>query len=138
MKSQTGLYVIFLLVFIISDAKAQKKSRADTSKDGSIIYTSVERVASFPGGTNNFLSFIKRNLHYPDSARIKRIEGVVEVSFVVKEDGHLSDISIIQGVTPELNAEAIRVVSLSPAWRPGIQNNRPVKMIFSVPIGFKL
>lgn len=99
------------------------------------VFTAVEIQ---PACRVDFLSFIAQNVHYPASAYKNGIQGKVFVQFVVGRDGRLSNEQIVRSVSPELDAEAIRVVKMSPPWRPGIQNGQPVSVIFTVPITFRL
>lgn len=98
----------------------------------------VEKEASFPGGTNLLFSYIRRNLKYPKESKEKGIEGIVTVSFIVLKDGRLQDIKVEKSVSPELDAEALRLISVSPVWDPAIQYGKAVSQSFKVPVTFKL
>jgi TonB family protein len=124
--------IAFIAVFSI--AKAQQ---ADTTKQGQI-FTAVEQEPMPAGGMAKFFEYLGANTKYPDSAVKKRIEGKVFVTFVVEQDGSLTDVKILRGVSPDINAEAIRVVSSAPKWKPGIQNGRAVRVQYSMAISFKL
>ena len=102
------------------------------------VYTSVEQIPQFPGGMDAFSGFLTTNLRYPKSARKNKIQGRVIVTMVVEKDGSLSNIKIARSVSDDIDAEALRVVKLSPKWSPGIQNGRPVKVSFAIPISFML
>lgn len=95
-------------------------------------------VEQLPRAPFNLNSFLVDNLHYPKKAMHDGIQGRVKVRFVVDEQGKVVDPEIIEGVSPELDAEALRVVSLMPAWVPGKQNGEPVKVYYTLPINFKL
>jgi len=71
-------------------------------------------------------------------AREHDIEGRAVVRFVVNKDGSVSDATLRKHVSPEIDAEALRVVSGMPRWKPGIQNDEPVKVYFTIPIVFRL
>ena len=66
------------------------------------------------------------------------MEGMVVIRFTVERDGSLDDFSIVKSVSPELDAEAIRVVKQLPKWEPGTEDGVPVRYIMSLPITFKL
>jgi TonB family protein len=85
-----------------------------------------------------FAGLHQDNLKYPDDAKKKGIEGKVLVSFVIEKDGTLTVIKVIKSVSPDLDAEAIRVIARSPKWVPGIQNGRPVRVKYSVGVIFAL
>jgi TonB family protein len=102
------------------------------------IFTSVEVVPQFPGGIDAFSSYLSKNIRYPANMREKGIQGRVIISFVVETDGALSAIHVTRGVADEIDKEALRVISSSPRWKPGIQNGRSVRVVYSVPISFAL
>jgi len=106
-------------------------------KDGPV-FTSVEQVPEFPGGVDAFMKYLAQSIRYPQTAREQKVQGRVIISFIVEKDGSLSDIHAARGVSTEIDAEAIRVISASPSWKPGIQNGHPVRVAYSVPISFTL
>lgn len=85
------------------------------------------------GGMAGWTKFIQRNLRYPDTDA----QGRVFVSFVVERDGSLTDVKIIRSVSPELDAEALRVIRMAPKWKPGMQGGQPVRVQFNIPINFQ-
>lgn len=98
-------------------------------------YDYVTEKPSFPGGDTHLMNFINKTREYPKSAYTRRIQGRVTCSFVVNVDGSISHISVIRGVEPSLNKEAIRVLSKMPEWKPGKLNGQPVptRVVWSVP-----
>ncbi|MEO6978956.1 MAG: TonB family protein [Mucilaginibacter sp.] len=102
------------------------------------IFTSVEEVPQFPGGMEGFSTFLGKNTRYPANMRENGIQGRVIISFVVETDGSLSNVRVTRGIADELDKEALRVISSSPRWKPGIQNGRLVRVAYSVPINFAL
>jgi protein TonB len=98
----------------------------------------VETMPEFTGGLDAMISFLQKEIKYPKDARRKNIEGRVIVQFVVGTEGEISQIEIVKSVYPSLDAEAIRVVSKMPKWKPGTQNGKPVFVKFTLPISFKL
>ena len=103
-----------------------------------VIFQVVEQMPEFPGGMKECMKFLARNMKYPVAAQQAKIEGRVVVQFVVGKDGSVSDIEAIRGVSPELDAEAVRVVSMMPKWNPGKQRGRAVAVKYSMPIVFRL
>lgn len=79
-----------------------------------------------------------KNLIYPISATEKGIQGNVVVQFVVEKNGMVTNPTILKGVSPELDAEALRVISSMPRWIPGRQGGRPVRVKYVIPITFRL
>jgi len=102
------------------------------------IFTVVQEMPEFPGGTVEMMKYIQKNIVYPPSAREAGISGKCFLRFVVNEDGKISNVEILKGVPgcPECDKEAIRVVKSMPAWKPGKQNGKEVKVYFQLPINF--
>jgi TonB family protein len=98
----------------------------------------VEEMPIFPGGDSMLLDFIARNTKYPEAAKLNRIEGRVILRFCVTAKGDVNRISVLRGVVPELDAEAVRVVSTLPPFKPGRQSGRDVPVWYMVPITFAL
>jgi TonB family protein len=106
--------------------------------DSGIIFEVVEQMPEYPGGEKAMIEFIRKNFNYPKEAKEKGIEGRVLISFVVSEDGSVSDIKPL--LKPErqlghgLEEEAMRVVSKMPNWKPGYQKGKAVKVQYILPI----
>jgi periplasmic protein TonB len=99
-------------------------------------FGTIEINPEFPGGEAALAKFLQRNLRYTSQAADANIGGKVFLSFVVEKDGHLSDIKVVRGLGYGLDEEAIRVLKLVPPWKPGIQNGRPLRVTFTLPISF--
>lgn len=123
--------------FAIVEFNAEVSRAADAAAPDKI-FTVVEEPPEFPGGYNAMMEFIRSNLQYPASARQKGIEGTVFLSFIVETNGSVSDVHVIRGIGPEADAEAVRVLQLSPNWIPGKQHKQVVRVRFVIPIKFKL
>lgn len=98
----------------------------------------VEEMPMFPGGETALLQYISENTIYPEVAKENNIQGRVIVRFCVNSTGGVSQISVLKGVDPELDEEAIRVVSTLPKFKPGKQGGKPVPVWYMVPITFTL
>ena len=82
--------------------------------------------------------WVYANLKYPDDAVRDGIQGRVMVDFIIDKDGKVTDVRVVRGVDPELDAEAVRVISASPKWRPGRMNGQKVRTSVTVPVEFRL
>ena len=98
----------------------------------------VQQLPEFPGGMSRFITWLSRNLQYPESAKEKKLQGKVVVSFIVNKDGSISNLKVAQSVTPLLDDEAMRVIRQMPKWKPGIQDGKPCRTMFTIPIVFRL
>ena len=92
----------------------------------------------FPGGDEALLKYIAQNTVYPENAKKNNIQGRVIVRFCVTAKGSINQISVLQGVDPELDAEAIRVTKTLPSFKPGRQGGRDVPVWYMIPITFTL
>lgn len=102
------------------------------------IYTVVEEMPQFPGGQKEAAQYVAKNIRYPRYAVEQRIQGTVDVDFVIGKDGYLSDIRVVKGVDGALDAEAVRVMYSMPKWIPGKKSGKPVDVRCSMPISFEL
>lgn len=98
-------------------------------------YDYVSEKPCFPGGDELLMPFINSHREYPKEAYAKGIQGRVTCSFVVNADGSIGHISVLRGVEPSLNQEAIRVLSEMPRWTPGKLNGKsvPTRVVRAVP-----
>ena len=108
--------------------------------DESIPYQLVEVKPTFQGGdANQFSRYVNEHLSYPESAKAAGIQGRVTLQFVVNTDGSMSDVKVLRGVHPDLDAEAMRVFNdCKEKWTPGMQNGKPVRVTYTFPIIFKI
>jgi protein TonB len=109
-----------------------------TEEDPNKIFTAVEKNPEFQGGLEAFGRYLSKNIHYPAVARENNVQGKVYLQFVVEKDGALTDIKVLRSLGSGTDEEAIRVLKNSPRWKPGIQNGRPVRVYYTVPISFTL
>ncbi len=132
-KNMEGLRTFAIIEYNEMTAKISEQAKGDDE-----IYTVVEEPAEFPGGLEELVKFLMVNIKYPSVARQHGIEGTVFVSFLIEKDGSLSDISVAKSLSSETDAESLRVVGLSPNWKPGRIKGQPVRARFVLPIKFKL
>ena len=124
-------------LFCFSTASAQKTVIAQ--KDQKVYeYDKLEKQPEFPGGTNALFSYLQKNVKYPADAQKQKIEGNVVVSFVIEADGSVGEAKVIKEAFPSLDAEALRIVTAMPKWKPGTINGQPVRVKFAFPVSFRL
>lgn len=104
------------------------------------IFTVVEKQPEYPGGMESLYQFIAANINYPEACKEQKISGKVYVTFVIEEDGSISNIRVLRDPDPEgrLGEEAMRVVSLMPKWKPGAQRGKAVRVQYNLPVNFTL
>ena len=84
------------------------------------------------------MNFLSKNIKYPTTAQENGIQGRVIVQFVVNTDGSITEPKVVRGVDPELDAEALRVISIMPKWKPGKQKGEAVRVKYTIPVMFRL
>lgn len=103
------------------------------------VFEVVEVMPEFPdGGMPGLMNFLSNNIKYPVNAPKRGVQGRVSVQFIVNADGSISDVGIIRAVDPDLDGEAVRVISTMPKWKPGTQRGKPVRVKYTVPVMFRL
>lgn len=123
---------------IIPQAEIDKNISDAEISDGPIFFI-VEEMPDFRGGgPDGFREYIGENLKYPEEAAKNEISGRVFIQFVVEADGSVSNVKVVRGADPHLDAEAMRVVKSSPIWKPGKQRGQNVRVSFTFPINFVL
>ncbi len=132
-----------LLLFILSAfALAAQSPEINTAKAIDTATAHIEVMPIFPGGDDSLLVFLKRNVKYPELASDAGTQGTVFVTFVVNEDGSVSNGQILRGLSgpgaKECSNEVLRIVSLLPNFQPGTLNGKPVKVQYNLPIRFGL
>ena len=113
-------------------------TKQERSTDEEVIFQVVEEMPSFPGGMNECMMFLAQNMKYPVEAQEAKIEGRVIVQFIVDRDGSITDVKVVRSISPELDAEAVRVISLMPKWNPGKQRGKAVAVKYTMPVMFRL
>ena len=117
----------------------QEKTATDQEDEpDSTVLDEKNRNAQFQDGKTALLRYIYQNIHYPPAALKQRINGRVVCSFIVNEDGSLSDVALVQGVYIFLDEEVIRVINSMPLWKPAMKDGKPVKVKYVMPVVFKL
>ncbi|HKK43177.1 MAG TPA: energy transducer TonB [Bacteroidales bacterium] len=97
----------------------------------------VEVMPSFRGGgINKFRQWIQMRTIYPQEAIIKKIKGSVYLTFIVEKDGSVSHVTVVKGVDPLIDNEAVKVIESSPRWTPGLQRGHPVRVRYSIKLNF--
>jgi TonB family protein len=91
-------------------------------------YNYVEQMPSFPGGEEGLHRFLTKNIDYPVTVSNNNISGTVYVSYVIDENGYVTDVKVTEGIGSGYDEEAVRVVYMMPKWKPGKQNGKTVRV----------
>ena len=107
--------------------------------DDAVPFKLVDVKPKFQGSdANQFARWVNEQLHYPEEAKERNLQGRVTLQFNVEKDGSVTGVKVLRGIDPILDEEALRVVSLSPDWTPGYINGEPVRVIYNFPVVFQL
>ncbi len=101
-------------------------------------FLTVEENPTFAGGTSEMYRFLAKNLKYPAMAQRANIQGKVFLKFIIEKDGSITAVDVMKGIGFGCDEEAARVVKLMPNWKAGRQNGRNVRVMFTIPVFFKL
>ena len=109
-------------------------------KSSTEVFYVVEEMPHFPGGKGKLSEYISSNIKYPKNARKSKVTGTVPVNFTVDAKGGIKNVFVAKGkgIDPDLDKEAIRVISAMPKWEPGSQRGKKVEVNLSVPVKFSL
>jgi len=124
-KAKNGIIIISL-----------KESVPEEEKEE--LFTVVEEMPQFPGGFPALNSYIYDNLEYPEEAKQEGIEGKVTVEFTINMEGEVEDVKVLRSTYEGLNNAALSVFKNMPAWEPGKQRGKAVRVKLQVPVEFKL
>ena len=136
--------LLFILVFALFalqaiNAQEYRSNGKKVVEEEAIPVQLVEEKPSFMGGDANYFSkWVNENLVYPEIAKENGVQGRVTLQFTIRKDGTITNVKVLRGVEPSLDKEAVRVVSMSPKWKPGIQDDHPVSVTYTFPVIFQL
>ena len=106
-------------------------------EDIEVIYI-AEVMPYFPGGYAAMMSFLHKNMTYPLLAKEANISGTVYIEFIVEKDGSITNVVLLREIGGGCDEEAVRVINMMPKWSCGLQNGRPVRVKFTLPVKFSL
>jgi periplasmic protein TonB len=128
------LFIAASVLFVAVLCQAQTKE--NKSKDG--VYQQVEVMPEYPGGETALMNDLIGAIKYPEEASKKGIQGKVYVSFVIDEQGKVTNATIARGVEASLDKESLRVVNGLKDWKPGKEKGKAVKVAYTIPINYAL
>ncbi|MDD5912231.1 MAG: TonB family protein [Bacteroidales bacterium] len=143
-KQLEYIYNFTLALANTTSSLAFRKDKAPSrgpSYDDVVAYYDCDIRPMFLNSTepSQFLEkWVYKYLKYPEEAVRDGIQGRVMVDFIIGKDGSVSDVRVLKGVSPELDAEAVKVVAASPKWKPGRLNGNKVRTSMTIPVEFRL
>ena len=106
--------------------------------DDNHLFQVVECMPEFPGGMKRCMDFIQKEMRYPEEAKNAGIQGRVILQFIIEKDGTPAQPRIVRSVHPLLDKEALRIIRQMPKWTPGKQDGKPQRVLYTIPISFRL
>ena len=131
-------------VMVLEDARVDStgvkfgETKEEEPLEYAKVFDVVEQMPEFPGGTEALMTFLMKNVRYPEAAYKAGTEGQVIVTFIVEPDGVISNAKVVKKVSDDLDGEAIRLVGSMPKWKPGMQNGKAVRVKYTIPVTFRL
>lgn len=116
-------------------------AKAESHPDFRPVYDELSELSElpmFPGGEGELRGFLSRETRYPEQAQYNGLQGKVICRFLIDEEGKVLHPEVIESVSAELDAEALRVIGLMPPWEPAKVEGKPVRMLYILPISFRL
>jgi TonB family protein len=129
------LVLVIMMACIAFASFAQDKNAAMEVK--STVASGFDKCAMYPGGENGMNTFIHKNIDYPMAAIKSGKEGNVTVRFTVNTDGSVSNVKVVKGLEPSIDAEAVKVVSKMKGWTPAMKGGKVVPMEYEVKCNFQ-
>ena len=116
-----------------------EQQEEEVVEEEEVPFAIVEQKPTFQGGdANTFTKWVFSKIVYPEIAKENGVQGRVTLQFTIDTDGSIKNVKVLRGVDSSLDKEAVRVVSSSPKWQPGMQRNKPVKVKYTFPVVFQL
>ena len=131
-------FLLLIFTFISTLSFAQTGGGTPPPAPSAPVYHMVEVMPQYPGGQDAMDAFIKSNMKYPRAAHENSKDGKVVIECIVNTDGSLSDFKVKTAIWPKLDEEAMRIVKLMPAFKPGSQKGKVVPVMISIPVNFVL
>jgi TonB family protein len=145
----SSIFVVigYLLVQFLSESEpkpetsieqSDSETNPETDIDTDSTYMVVEVMPEFEGGNKGLQRFIAENVVYPPEAKDQNISGRVFITFVVNQEGKVENVEVLKGVHPLLDEAAIQCIKSLPDFTPGMQDDKPAKVRYNIPINFQL
>lgn len=136
MKQPTAIEISTGIPQVEQEKKTAHKNDSIPKDD---VFQVVEEMPEFPdGGMAGLMRYLGKNIKYPAEAQKAGTQGRIILQIIVDKEGNVANPKIVQGVDPLLDAEAIRLASTMPKWKPGTQKGQPANVKYTLPIVFRL
>lgn len=123
---------------VLVDNNSKAIDSAYNKTDSVFLSGNIDKQPEFPGGLAGIVKFIGEHIRYPLQDREIGLTGKVYVQFVIEKNGHVSNVHALSGPSITLKSAAARVVSSFSNWQPGSIDNKPVRVLYTLPVNFAL
>jgi periplasmic protein TonB len=123
-------FILFTVLFFSGQICFSQENNQDKEKE-SYKYNTIEIKPEFPGGMGAFFKYIGNNYKTP---KVNNLSGKLYLNFVIEKDGSIVEVKVLRDLGYGTGEEAVRVLSESPKWSPGMQNGQPVRVMYTLPI----
>lgn len=138
MKKLALLTFLFPLSLLAQEKTITQTFTIETEKSEEASFTIVDQMPEYPGGNEAMIQYLSSNIVYPDAMKKAGLQGTVFVGFIVEKDGIISEVKVLKGIGGGCDEEAVRVISEMPAWKPGMQEGKAVRVQYTLPIKYAL
>jgi TonB family protein len=121
---------------VLAQPKQEQADEVAASGNRSEVKAKGFHPPAFPGGKDQLQTYFKQNLKYPPQALKNNVQGDVFVKFTVRKDGSIAQPKVLRSLDPACDKEALRLLTSMPKWQPGTQDDKPVDMVYTIPIHF--
>lgn len=138
-KREVPVLIMIPIDFCLTDDSSEEDVSTQLTIDNAIPSQVVEVRPTFEGGDiNSFSKWVNTQLRYPEVARANGVQGRVTLQFIVDVDGSVTNVKVLKRCDPSLDREAVRVLSSSPKWTPGMHDGKPVPVLYVFPVIFQI
>ncbi|RDC57179.1 TonB family protein [Pedobacter chinensis] len=123
---------------VIGYSNPVRENITDEKIDKIYDFVSIEKQPEFPGGIKKFYEYLSKSIKYPKLAQENNVQGKIFLSFIVEKNGALTDVQITRGLGSGTDEEAVRVISGSPRWNPGLAEGKAVRVKYNINVNFTL
>jgi protein TonB len=122
----------------LTEEQPEPQPVVEDNEEPVVSFRVVEDLPQPPGGYQEFIKWLSRNLRYPVAAQERKLQGEVVVAFIVNKDGSVTDVHIVKSLNSYCDREALRVLRTMTQWTPGVMDSKTCRTQVCIPIEFKL
>jgi TonB family protein len=130
--------ILLIIYFLLLNKQVFSQVDSSVLPEEEQLISALESMPEYRGGVSKLSEFLRNKIKYPKSAKEDEIKGIVYVKCYVDTTGSTTDHQLIRGIREDLDNEALRVAKLIKFDKPAMQRGKPMKVIYCIPVEFKL